>query len=105
VFGKKQKLAESCKVKLFFAGKDTAAELTEKTGRKYAPGAYLRVCGPKTNDTVEVLPAPDVEIAMRRAQNVCDCVESQTGDGGSCVSTAAALAGTPKRRRRRKVAP
>lgn len=102
VFGKQQKLAESCKVKLFFAGPDAARELTEKTGRKYDPGAYLRVCGPKTNNSVEVIPAGDVEIGMKRAKSVCGCVEEPGSDGAACVSKASSLAGAPKRRRSKR---
>ena len=102
VFGKQQKPAESCKVKLFFAGPDAVRELTEKTGRKYDPGAYLRVCGPKTNNSVEVIPAGDVELGMKRAKSVCGCVEEPGSDGASCVSKAAGLAGAPKRRRSKR---
>jgi len=102
IFGKQEKPAESCKVKLFFAGPDTAQELSAATGQKYEPGAYLRVCGPKTNSKVEVIPAGDVATGMKRADSVCGCVEEAGSDGSACVKKASGLAGVPKRRRRAK---
>lgn len=100
-FGKKLKTAESCKVKLFFAGPEVAQELSKATGRSYDPGAYLRVCGPKTNDRVEVIPAGDVALGMKRAKSVCGCVEESGADGAACVAKASSLAGAPRRRSKR----
>jgi hypothetical protein len=97
-FSKKLKLAESCKVKLFFAGPAGVQALKKATGRDYAEGAYLRVCGPKTNDTVEVIPAGDVATGMKRAESVCGCVEEAGSDGAACVKKAGGLSGLRRRR-------
>lgn len=102
VFGKQQKLAESCKVKLFFAGPEAIKELEKATGRAHDPGAYLRVCGPKTNDRVEVIPAGDVATGMKRAESVCGCVSEAGADAAACVTKASGLSGAPKKRRSRR---
>jgi hypothetical protein len=108
-FGKADKIAESVKVKLFFAGADGASEMSSKTGKDYAPGAYLRVCGPKTNDELLFMSAPSVEAGMKRAAAVEKCIDADGSTPATCVLDANKLAGlrrkkaaAPKKRRGKK---
>lgn len=102
-FGKQDKLAESVKVKLFFAGADGASEMTSKTGTDYSPGAYLRVCGPKTNDELVFMSAPSVESGMKRAAAVESCIEKDGSTPATCVLDASKLNGL--RKKKAKAAP
>ena len=101
IFGKQQRPASSVKVKLFFAGPDTASEMSAKTGLDYEPGSYLRVCGPKTNDELVFLPAPTVEAGMRRAESVENCIEKEGSTPASCVIGASKLAGLRRKKARK----
>jgi len=99
-FGKQDKLAESVKVKLFFAGADGAAEMTSKTGTDYSPGAYLRVCGPKTNDELLFMAAPSVETGMKRAAAVEKCIDVDGSTPSTCVLDAGKLNGIRKAKKK-----
>lgn len=92
-FGKAQRLAQSVKVKLFFAGPDAAAEMTSKVGRNFEPGAYLRVCGPKTNDELMFVSAPNVKVGMKQAAAVEKCIDSEGETPATCVMSASKLSG------------
>jgi hypothetical protein len=96
IFGKAKKLAAVCRPKLFFAGEEAAAEMTTAGGKDYTPGAYLRMCGPKTNNSFLFVKADNVDTAMKRSASFCGCIE--TKDGKSCETDASALAGVRRRR-------
>lgn len=99
-YGKKQKVADKCKAKLFFAGAETASELTAKLGSDYGIGAYLRLCGPKTNDELVIVPAKSVETAMRASKTACECLDAPGETPSTCVTKASALSGVRRRRRK-----